>query len=184
MHPLVKVKKLHAFAYKYDKGAGPLLKTEFSQTIKTGNCRLALQDYFYMAQGLYLKPDKILLPYGYKHTGVFVKKLDKKVETFFTDLKQGDIIYAEKFRNKNSEISYQEKDKYKNEDEWIRYFHTAIYLGKLDEKIESLLPVKPAYPKGTPVIWHSSFIAGGTAVWSVEKFCYYYQPVAAKRISY
>lgn len=178
MYPLVKVKKLHAFAYKYDKGAGPLLEIEFNQAIKTGNCRLAVQDYFYVAQGLYLKPDEILLPYGYKHTGVFINFRGLR------DLKQGDIIYAEKFRNKNSEIIYKEKDKYKNEDEWIRYFHTAIYLGNLDEKIESLLPVKPAYPKGTPVIWHSSFIAGGTAVWSVEKFCYYYQPVAAKRISY
>lgn len=183
MQPLVNVKKLHKFAYKYDKGAGPLLKIEFNQAIKAGNCRLAVQDYFYVVQGLYLKPDEILLPYGYKHTGVFVKQLDKKMKLFFTDLKQGDIIYAEKLRNNKKGYIYKCKNSFSDEDEWILHFHTAIYLGNLDEKIESFLPVKPTYPKGTPVIWHSSFIAGGTAVWSVEKFCYYYQPVAAKRIS-
>lgn len=61
-------------------------------------------------------------------------------------------------------------------------FHTAIYLGKLDNKIQSFTPFKSECPKGTPVIWHSTFISGGTSLWSLEKFLNYYQITAIKRI--
>lgn len=65
----------------------------------------------------------------------------------------------------------------------ILYFHTAIYIGRLDKNVIAFIPDKIDYAMGTPVIWHASFIAGETTLWSVEKFCKYYKPVAAKRLS-
>lgn len=155
--------KLRYFAYKFDKGGGPLSKKLLKEKIISGNCRLAVQDYFFSIHNLYLKPKDILLPYAYYNIGHFVTLFDKA----------GDILYAEKLRNKKS---------FKNEGERILYFHTAIFLGKLKKTILNFLPIKPDIKIGTPVIWHSSFIAGGTDIWPLEKFLYYYKPIAAKRI--
>lgn len=164
--------KLHSFYYKFDKGRGPLPKKLLKGKIISGNCRLAVQDYFFRVYNLYLKPEDILLPQAYKEVGKFVKCFKES----------GDIIYAKKFRNKKGEVIYKNKESFKNEDEWILYFHTAIYLGKMDITIKRFLPFESDIKSGTPVIWHSSYISGGTAVWPVEKFHFYYKIVTAKRI--
>lgn len=155
--------KLRYFSYKFDKGCGPLSKKLLQGKITSGNCRLAVQDYFFSVHNLYLKPKDILLPFAYHKIGYFVDLFDKA----------GDIIYAEKLRNNKS---------FKNGDEKILHFHTAIFLGKLNKTILSFLPFKSNIKTGTSVIWHSSFIAGGTDIWPLDKFLYYYKPVAAKRI--
>lgn len=178
-------KKLHVFSYKFDEGSGPLSLVKLQGQIKKGNCRLTVQDYYYTVHNIYLKPEQILLPAAFKKVGRFVK---------MPNLKPGDLIYAERLRNKKGEIvyklpsedcnliGYKPKEQYKDEDERILHFHTAIYLGKLDKDTLSFIPFKPEYSKGTPVIWHSSFISNGTAIWSLEKFLNYYQLVAVKRI--
>lgn len=165
-------KKLHYFSYKFDKGRGPLSKKLLKSKIIFGNCRLAVQDYLYSIHGIYLKPEDILLPYAYYKVGTFVEPFKKA----------GDIIYAENFRNKKGEVIYREKSSFKNEDEWILHFHTAIYLGKMSERIANTLPFQCDIRKGTPVVWHSSFVAGGTAIWPLKKFLHYYKPVTAKRV--
>lgn len=84
------------------------------------------------------------MPYAYYNIGHFVKPFEKT----------GDIIYAEKLRNKKGEVVYKDRE--------VLYFHSAIYLGKMNKTILSLLPFSSDIKDGTPVIWHSSFIAGGT----------------------
>lgn len=101
-------KKLHSFNYKYNKGSGPLSLSKLKGKIKTGNCRLAVQDYFYIVHNLYLKPEEILLPAAFRKVGRFVK---------ITDLKPGDLIYAERLRNKEGKTIYKAKDTYNNENE-------------------------------------------------------------------
>lgn len=142
---------------------------------------MAVQDYYYSVHGIFLEPEQILLPKAFKDTGKFVREFNNKKYSF-EGLHPGDLIYAEKLRNSKGKIIYKSKEEYRDENEWILHFHTAIYLGKLDSSIRSFLPVKPSYPEGTPVIWHSSFISDGTVLWSEEEFLYYYQPVAAKRL--
>ncbi len=164
--------KLRAFSYKFDKGNGPLSKKLLKGKITSGNCRLAVQDYFFSIHNLYLKPKDILLPFAYHKVGNFVELFDKP----------GDIIYAENIRNKKGEVMHREKDVFKNNDEWILHFHSAIYLGKMNEEILNLLPFTSVIKPNTPVVWHISFICGKTAIWPIEKFLYYYKPIAAKRI--
>lgn len=176
------VKKLSLFSYVFDKGGGPLNLTQLQKKIKNGNCRLAVQDYYYIVHNLYLKPEQILLPQAFKKIGKFIRLPTKSLEQSIKSLQLGDIIYAERLRNKKGKIIYKPKTAYQNKDQWILHFHSAIYLGKLNSRILSFIPFKTEYPKGTPVIWHSSFISDGTALWSLEKFLYYYQFVAVKRI--
>lgn len=155
--------KLRHFSYKFDKGGGPLSKKLLQGKITSGNCRLAVQDYFFSVHNLYLKPKDILLPFAYHKVGCFVDLFDQA----------GDIIYAEKLRDNKS---------FKNEDERILHFHTAIFLGKLNKTILSSLPFKSNIKTGTLVVWHASCIANGTDIWPVEKFLNYYRVVAAKRV--
>lgn len=164
--------KLRYFSYKFDKGSGPLPKKLLKGKIISGNCRLAVQDYFFSIHNYYLKPKDILLPLAYQKVGTFVKLFEKG----------GDIIYAENVRNKKEEVIYKDRKKYKNEDAWILFFHSAIYLGKMSKKILNILPFESNINFGTPVIWHCSFISGSTDIWPLKKFLYYYKPVAAKRI--
>lgn len=166
-------KTLHTFSYKFSKGAGPLSLKKLQGKISNGNCRLAVQDYYYQVHKLYLKPKQILLPTAFKKVGKFVET---------TNLQPGDLIYAEKLRNKKGEIVFKPQHTYNNEDEWILHFHTAVYLGKLNSSIRVFIPITPEYPDGTPVIWHSSFISNGTSLWSLEKFSHYYRLVATKRV--
>lgn len=171
-------KKLRTFQYNYS--AGPLPKKLLDLPISEGNCRLALQDYFYTVHGKYLSSKEILLPQAFRSTGSFVDMGDIKN---LLDLHQGDIIYTENLKNKEEKYIYKDKSLFSNEDEWILHFHTAVYLGKLNKEILSFLPLPTEYILGTPVIWHASLIADGTAVWPVDKFLYYYRPIAVKRLS-
>lgn len=164
--------KLRNFMYKFDKGSGPLPKKMLYGKIVSGNCRLAVQDYFCSIYNLYLKAKDILLPYAFYEVGKFVKPFEKS----------GDIIYAEKLRNIKGETIYKNKESFKSEDKWIMHFHSAIYLGKMNKKILDLLPFNSDIKLNTPVIWHCSFISGSTDIWPLKKFLYYYKPVAAKRI--
>ncbi len=147
------LKDLKHFKYQFDKG--PLLlrdlkKDEFNE----GNCRLALQYYFYKIHKKFYKSELLLNPKAFNKVGKFIIK-----EGFFTKdslnlLKEGDIIYADKIRIENKEL---------NRKDWIIRLHTAIYCG--DNKI-----------------YHSNLIDNGTSIWNFGKFIKYYKPIAAKRI--
>jgi hypothetical protein len=107
-------------------------------------------------------------------------------------LQRGDVIFAEKLRTlaETKVRTSKWKSVQENvtaglsEDERILHFHTAVYLGHLDEQIARYLPTGIEYPKETPAIWHASVFSGATAVWSIEKFCTYYKPIAAKRMNF
>jgi len=172
--------RLKDFKYIYDKGAGPLSETELQEENFTiGNCRLAIQYFLYKTKGLFIPEEEVLLPKGYRDTGIFIVK-EKPID--FTILERGDIVYAENLRNKKGELREKSRDTFETEDEWILYFHTAIYLGVLDPELKEILP-KGDYPENVPLVWHSTFIEGGTSVWPVEKFEYFYKPVSIKRVS-
>ena len=100
----------------------------------------------------------------------------------FKKLKTGDIIYAENLRNKKGELLNKSRITYKDEDDWLKYLHSAIYIGEINEELKTLLP-EGIYPKNIPLIWHSTFVGGGTCVWTLDQFNLYYKPISVKRLA-
>lgn len=176
MNGVERLQGLHNFSYKYLYGpvSEDILKTEITE----GNCRLAVQDYFYTNYGIYLDEKEIVLPEA-KNKGIFIE--NSNTDIFLSNLKEGDIVYAEKFRNSlGKEINFNKK-RFVSEDEWLINLHLGIYLGVQSGEVLSNLSYNEIDER-KPVIWHSSFISGGTSLWSVDKFCEYYKPVIARRL--
>ena len=146
--------KLKQFKYQFDKG--PLLLKELEkEDFEEGNCRLAIQYYFYKVHGLYIKPNLVLNPRGYEKLGRFIIKEKEFTKDSLEELKEGDVLYADRIRDEKA-IKLSKKD-------WIVRLHSAIYLG------------------GNKV-WHSNFVDKKSGYWSFNKFIKYYKPIAAKRV--
>lgn len=150
---------LPEFNYKFDKG--PLDEAALSGPIEEGNCRLAVQLYFYRVNNLFIKPEDILCPRSYKVTGKFILREGEFNQDFTSKIKSGDIIFAQRIKNKDGSASLKSKENFKDEDVWLTALHTAIYLG--DNKI-----------------WHATAIEGKSSYWTMSKFLEFYQPVAIK----
>lgn len=150
------------FAYKFDEG--PLdSKEELLGVWNTGNCRRAVQYYIFKLKNIFLKPEEVLCPQAYYETGKFVIN---EGEVFVAQkLIDGDIIYAEKIRKKDGSLIDKNINSFDNKDDYIVSLHTALFTGKKDKEI-----------------WHATAVEGSSCDWSLEKFLYYYKPVAVKRI--
>ena len=154
------------FTYQYL--AGPVLTSQEIDTgVLKGNCRFALQQYYYRVHNIFFEQDKIYLPGGYKVLGEFIFK-EEPIDT--SALKPGDILYAQNWRNKNNEQLHKGLEHYKDKDEWLYYLHSAIYIGELEPGSKN------------HYVWHATNIEGGPALWTYEKFLYYYKPISAKRV--
>jgi hypothetical protein len=154
------------FVYKYL--AGPVqTEEELNGGFMEGNCRFALQLYFYRIHSRFFERDEIYLPGGYKALGKFVFK---ETDIDINQLKAGDVIYAQNLRNKQNQKVDKSPERYKDKDEWLYYLHSLIYLGKLYGDSD------------TNYVWHATHIAGGPVVWDWSKFIHYYKPISAKRV--
>ena len=176
MNRIERLQELHNFGYEYLRGpvSEDVLKTEISE----GNCRLAVQDYFYTIYGIYLNENEIILPEA-EDKGILMENND--IDIFLKNLKEGDIFYGEKIKtSKGRRVNLGEK-RIANENEWLTNLHMGIYLGiQPSEVLKSLSYNEMDMDK--PVVWHSSFISKGTSLWSIDKFCEYYKPVFIRRI--
>lgn len=149
----------HYFIYKYNEG--PLSLEELRKASYTsGNCRRAIQDYLFRVHHTYVPAENILLPHGYTSVGTFITK-DGIVD--ISSYQKGDIIYAEKVRNKSGKEIYRSKDCFSNETDWIISLHSAIFVNK-------------------NTIYHATSIEGGTCTWSYKKFTQFYKIVSVKRV--
>lgn len=158
-HIFMNKKFPHRFKYKYNEG--PLSFEDLSQAKFTvGNCRRAIQDYLFSVHGLYLKPEQILLPDGYTHTGIFITKNGEFDLSLYLP---GDIIYAERIKDKKDKKANKSIENIKTENERIINLHSAIFIDRNS-------------------IYHATAFSGGTCVWNLEKFNKYYNVVAVKRI--
>jgi len=154
------------FAYKYL--AGPVNTAEDIECgVSEGNCRFALQLYFYRVRNIFLKSDEIYLPGGYKTLGTFIYE-EEPVD--FSRLAAGDIVFAENLRNKEGELVDRSLTRYSDKDKWLYHLHSAIFVGNGADGAES------------NCIWHSTRIAGGPILWNLDTFLHYYKPISAKRI--
>jgi len=150
--------------FSYQLNAGPLsTKEELLMDWNAGNCRRALQWYFLASKNLFLAPEQVLCPAAYYKTGNFI--FTKGQEVNFSVLKKGDIVYAERIRNKNGMHIDKSEKAFQNMDDYITSLHTAIYTGERNREI-----------------WHSTAIEGKSCYWSLEQFGKFYRSVAVKRI--
>jgi hypothetical protein len=140
----------------YNFNNGPLTEKELKKdNFKEGNCRLAVQYYFYKIHNLYLKPSSILNPRAYEKVGRFIIKEGEFSSGLIEKIQEGDIIYGDRIGAK--------KDRKISRKDWIVGLHSAIYAGNNR-------------------IWHSVKVAGESCYWSFNKFLKYYNLVAVKRI--
>ena len=154
------------FSYKYL--AGPVeTREELEVGATEGNCRYALQLYFYRMHQIFFEKEQIYLPGGYKVLGEF---LFKEESINFSLLKTGDVLYAQNLRNKEGKELSKGIENYKNKDEWLYYLHSAIYLGRISPRSHE------------QYVWHATNIEGGPVIWTLDKFQYYYKPISAKRV--
>ena len=92
---------LKNFTYKFD--AGPVDSVEeLLGDWAEGNCRRAVQHFIYSQKGVFLKPEQVLCPDAYHQTGEFAMRAGESLKP--ETLLAGDIIYAEKIRNKEEKI--------------------------------------------------------------------------------
>lgn len=151
-------------SFTYDIKSGPVeTPDELTAPISKGNCRLAVQVYFYFVHGLWLRPEQVLCPALYRATGRLMGER-------FSDGLEGDVILAERIRNKEGSLIDRSRSFYATEDEWIISLHSAVLIVPESEKSEAR-------------IWHATAIAGGTCEWSRSEFEKYYRVVAIKRVS-
>jgi len=156
----------HPFVYKYL--AGPVVtEDELKELPAEGNCRFALQLYFYQVHNCFYTRDEIYLPGGYKVLGKFVFKEE---EINYGKLKEGDIIFAQNLRNKkDEEVLERDVTHFSDKDEWLFHFHSAIWVGNIPNEDE-------------PMLWHATSIENGPVLWPLSKFLHYYKPISAKRV--
>jgi hypothetical protein len=154
------------FVYKYL--AGPVeTAEEIDAGVTEGNCRFALQLYFYRQHKKFFEKDEIYLPGGYKVLGKFIFE-EEPID--FDKLVAGDVIYAQNLRNKEDKEVDKSLERYRDKDEWLYYLHSAVYVGKINDGTE------------TRYVWHATHIDGGPTLWPLEKFEHYYRPISAKRV--
>jgi hypothetical protein len=151
------------FTYAYLSGPRDM-EAELVMPITEGNCRLAIQLYYYRLHQLFIPKFDIYLPGGYKKLGRFVFE---ETEIDFFKLLPGDIVYAQNIKNKRNEEMSRNPEMYKTKDAWLFDLHSAIYFGFFTH---------------THYFWHATSIVNGTTVWSLDKFTEYYKPVSVKRV--
>lgn len=150
--------------YLYSFNAGPLVPELLDSSPCQGNCRLAIQLYFYRLHNKIFLPDEILCPKSYRETGVKVD-LDFNDPSWITNAQVGDVIFAERIKDKDGKPLDRSIDYFKqNEDEYITYLHTAI--------ISNIEPFE---------IWHATTITSNTCFWDYNRFNNYYKIIRVKR---
>lgn len=163
IRPATLIKTMRFPEFKYDIQSGPVhLPEDLNPFPAQGNCRLAIQAYFHLVHGIWLKPEQVLCPALYRSTG-------QTISANIQDAIEGDIILAERIRNKKGETIDRSQNFYATEDEWIISLHSAI-IKNIDTEKQKL------------TIWHATAFAGGTCEWSKEDFENYYRVVMIKRI--
>ncbi len=153
---------LKYFAYKFNEGPLPS-KEELLGDWGAGNCRRAVQYYIFNKKNIFLKPDEVLCPKAYNETGVFIT--GKNEEFSFDPLLDGDIVYAEKIRDKEERTVDKSPKAFATNDDYVTALHAAIFIGEKGKEI-----------------WHATAIEGSSCFWSLENFLHFYKPIVAKRI--
>ncbi len=166
--------------FKYDLNAGPRPIEMLTEIPESGNCRLAIQQYFFVSSGTRFNPEEILCPQSFRKTGTEI--IGQSDLWNWSQLVRGDVLFAERILGKDGGKVDRSRGSFSTEDLWITYLHSAVFLGMADEKLFELLPPS-SYPQNTHLVWHATAVSGVTCVWSTDKFEKYYKPISARRFT-
>jgi len=148
--------------YTYAFLAGPFeTKEELCGFWSKGNCRRALQWYFFEYHGIFFSPEQLLCPQSFLATGTFVLKEGEKWNR--DPLQVGDVIFAERIRGKDGEKIPSKKNNL-SRDEYLVRLHTAI--------IQNIEPLQ---------FFHATSLSGKSCIWTQEAFFRCYRSIAVKR---
>jgi hypothetical protein len=149
-------------SFRYSFSAGPVeTAADLCDRIQEGNCRLALQCYFFWRRGLFFSPEQILCPGLYTSTGEWLC-----LQRDSTCLRPGDVVIAERLRNTQGQLRYRDQHSFPSQEAWTISLHCAVV----------------EYRDGRPHIWHASPINSGTGFLDMQNFLYYYRLVGVKRL--
>lgn len=105
-----------------------------------------------------------MCPKSYRETGVKID-LDFSDPNWITYAQIGDVIFAERIKDKDGKIVDRSIDYFKqDEDEYITYLHTAIISNKVPFEI-----------------WHATTVTSNTYFWDFNQFNNYYKIIKVKR---
>jgi hypothetical protein len=150
--------------FEYSFNAGPLLPEFLDSAPNLGNCRLAIQLYFYRLHHKIFLPDEILCPKSYRETGIKIH-LDFNDPSWISNVVVGDVIFAERIKDKEGKPIDRSIEYFNhNEEEYITYLHTAIISSK-----------------GPTEVWHATTITNNTCYWDLTQFNNYYKIVSVRR---
>ncbi len=136
-------------------------QTKRNEVFQEGNCRFAIQLYFYRIHNHWLEKDEVYLPGGYEHLGEFVFR-EESID--FSVLKPSNIIYAQNLKQKDGTY-YARDPKTTRRSPTGDLISTQLYTSaKLLIRITFTAPVVFA------------------AVWPLEQFVEYYKPISVKRL--
>jgi len=164
--------------FKYSFLAGPTSEKELQKPLKTGNCRRALQEYYYRVHSTCLDEDQLLCPQAYWNTGSFVSKWEAKDEIQTSILKTSDILYASRRKVDQAQFTIQQIEE---DDQKLIRLHTAVYI-RNPKDIAKFLPLSIDISSENPHIWHATALDQIASLWPLKKFLEYYRLVAAKRM--
>ena len=149
--------------FSYDYQSGPFeSERDLAGPWNVGNCRRAVQHYFYSNHALFLSRDHALYPDLLWKTGSFVIYHGDPID--FGILQTGDIIFADRVRTKVLNVGGK-STQLCGPDNFFMSLHTAIYTGVRCQEI-----------------WHSAKLEGGSGYWSLQEFLQHYRLIAVKRI--
>lgn len=164
--------------FKYSFLAGPMSEWELKKPLETGNCRRALQEYYYRIHDIYLNADQLLCPQVYRNTGSFVAKWEEKDEIQTSLLQTSDILYASRNKVDQDQFTIQQIEE---DDQKLIKLHTAIFV-RNQKDIAEFLPLSADTSSGNSYIWHATAIDQIASLWPFKKFLEYYRLVSAKRV--
>ena len=163
--------------FNYSFLAGPMSEQELQKPLEIGNCRRALQEYYYRVCDTYLNEDQLLCPQAYWNTGSFVSKWEEKAEIQTSLLQTSDILYASRKKVNQDQFTIQQIEE---DDQKLIKLHTAIFVHS-PEDIAKFLLTSTILPEDS-YVWHATTIDQVASLWPFKKFLEYYRLVAAKRV--
>lgn len=165
----------------FDRNAGPVNPKHLGSILEVTNCQRAIQEFYFRSFNIGLEPE-LVLSTSLLRDGQFVVELDQEVEKFFTKLQLGDLVYAERLRDKDSCFVLRDRPSFFDKHSWAKSLHLGVYLGYPDNKLRKIFPCLKHWDEDKGIIYHANGILKKSSLWTPGKFKWYYLPIAAKRI--
>lgn len=167
----------------FDRNAGPVNPGHLGSSLDVTNCQRAVQEFYFRIYNIRLDEQQILST-SILNNGNYVISADDNPKVFFSKLSVGDLVYAERLRDKNARFIYRDRISFFDLQAWAKSLHLAVYLGKLEDhhELKEHFPQLRYWDEDKGIIYHANGVSRVSCLWTPEKFKWYYLPISAKRV--